>query len=209
MAVEVREKETAREIKKIERVTKGYRAFYVPVGNVFCWGVYKLVDGEPTRERPLHVYKPTEGYEHMAYSTPWWCPEEKIQEVKDKVPDGFKLCVGKKGGGTPDCPHVIETEYQERRLNGRWHINTKGVPALVGDVLIWLEIEDTDIANKSLINNTAIPCYVSCDIERYNNDKFYKQIYEKANYYFMYYYVHSKPYDTSPVAFSEIELFNL
>lgn len=184
-------------VRHVDRHRFGLRGWYVPVGNVFCWGAYKLIDiSKASIEMPLHTYTPTKGYEHMAYSSPWWCPQEKINDIKLRVEElkGFELIVGE-GGGFKDYPMTITTEEDERKINGRWHINTKGVPALIGDILVWLEINDVDKANETLYKRSDIPCYIKCDIDKYNSNKFYQEVFEKANHYFMYYYINEKPYN--------------
>jgi len=179
-----------------DRERFGTRTFMLPVGNVFCWGVYKLIDeSQVSVDKPMHVYEPQESYYHMAYSSPWWCPQDKIQDIRDLVDelDGFSLNVGVLNGGNEYMPHVINDKDDERKLNGYWHVNTKGVSALVGDTLIWLTIDDVDKANKTLLKTTRIPCYIQVDINKYTNDSFYASIFDKANYYFMYYYTHEQP----------------
>lgn len=164
--------------------------FKLPVGNVFCWGTYKLIDEtKMSKAMPMHVYKPTEGYEHLAYSAPWWINKNFVKDIL--VPKGFKLHVGV---ALYNYPGVIDKE-NERCANGIFHVNTRGEEARDGDVLVYMTIEDVDEAQKYLVKNARVDCYVCPDLDLYSTNDFYKQVYDRANYYFMYYYINKTSLD--------------
>src|SRR5574343_1149256 len=144
----------------------------LPIGDVIMYGVYKNKDNK----EPLYVYEPTHNYTHIAQSQLWWCPVEDLDELESicRGWEGFKLCVGTTGHGTSDMPEVIEYEWQERRHGSQFTGSTKGQEALVTDVLVWLEITDTDKAYNYLQEHSDIPVAVRCDMYRYSTDERYK-----------------------------------
>lgn len=169
----------------------------MPVGDVLMWGVYKSVE-----HTPAYVYKATNGYEHLAQSANWWVSPAGVTALRKIVLDfdGFSLGVGEIGKGTPDTPEVIETEIQERK-NGRPHTtNTRGDEALVGYTLVWLDIDDTELAYHTLSIRTDIPVAPRCDVTRWNTDARYREVFDLVNEAFMYYFIHGKSLNVASVS---------
>ena len=171
----------------MDRPMKDYS---LPVGDVIMYGVYFNKD-----KTPQYVYQPTPEYKHIAESQTWWTPEDNVEKIKEiaKDFDGFELHVGKPGRGTREVPEVIDDDLQERRQGNMWTVSTKGVQALIGDVMVWLEITDVFKAKATLNRRTDIPCALRADMILYNSDKDYREVFDKANDYFMFYHQNNKP----------------
>lgn len=127
----------------------------------------------------------------------WWCPVEWLRHVErlcaEWVKNGFELHYGTKGCGSALVPEIIETESQERKQNGCYCRSTRGVEARIGDVLIWLEINDASKARAYMAVNTAIPVAVRCDVHKYMSDNEYRDAFDMSNSYFITYFVNKRP----------------
>lgn len=167
----------------------------LPIGDVIMYGVYKNKDNK----EPLYVYTETNNYAHIAQSQLWWCPFAELEELSDicKTWEGFKLCVGNRGHGTKDTPEVIEHEWQERRQDNQFTVSTKGDEALITDVMVWLDVIDTEKAYEYLQEHSDIPVAIRCDMYRYSTDERYKQVFDIANDYFIYYLYNERPKNIS------------
>lgn len=167
----------------------------LPIGDVIMYGVYK----NDHNQEPLYVYSPSNNYTHIAESRLWWVDLKDLEELrdlcKDWVDNGFTLGVGVVGRGSQDIPEVIEYEWQERRHGNRWVVSTRGDVALVDYVLVWLEINDTEKAYDYMTTHTDIPVAVRCDLNEYSNNDRYKQVFDIANNYFIYYFSNGRPKD--------------
>lgn len=167
----------------------------LPIGDVIMYGVYK----NDHNQEPLYVYSPSNNYTHIAESQLWWVDLKDLEELrdlcKDWVDNGFTLGVGVVGRGSQDIPEVIEYEWQERRHGNRWVVSTRGDVALVDYVLVWLEINDTEKAYDYMTTHTNIPVAVRCDLNEYSNNDRYKQVFDIANNYFIYYFSNGRPKD--------------
>ena len=157
--------------KRVEAI--GVRTdFRVPVGDVICYPI------SPQTQL-------------------WWCPEEKLSHVAALCAEwelnGFKLFVGKKGGGTWYSPEVIEELAQERKKNGRFSVSCKMVGAYVGDRLVWLEITDARKALAYMREHTNIPVAVRADGHKYGVDKQYTAAFDLANSLFIHYWANGRP----------------
>jgi hypothetical protein len=167
----------------------------LPIGDVIMYGVYK----NDHNQEPLYVYSPSNNYTHIAESQLWWVDLKDLEELRDLCKDwednGFTLGVGVAGRGSQDIPEVIEYEWQERRHGNRWVVSTRGDVALVDYVLVWLEINDTEKAYDYMTTHTDIPVAVRCDLNEYSNNDRYKQVFDIANNYFIYYFSNGRPKD--------------
>ena len=167
----------------------------LPIGDVIMYGVYK----NDHNQEPLYVYSPSNNYTHIAESQLWWVDLRDLEELrdlcKDWVDNGFTLGVGVVGRGSQDIPEVIEYEWQERRHGNRWVVSTRGDVALIDYVLVWLEINDTEKAYDYMTTHTDIPVAVRCDLNEYSNNDRYKQVFDIANNYFIYYFSNGRPKD--------------
>jgi hypothetical protein len=167
--------------------------FIIPVGDVIMADVYITENND----YPKYRYSPHKEYTCIAESRLWWCPEDKLDQVKmcaeKYTKNGFSFHVGRKGQGTYEFPEVIEYEDQERCVGSQWSVSTRGIEARMGDRLVWLDIEDTEKAYDFLKDNSDIPCAVRIDMERYTDDDRYAQVIDIANNYFIYYYTNDTP----------------
>ena len=167
----------------------------LPIGDVIMYGVYK----NDHNQEPLYVYSPSNNYTHIAESQLWWVDLRDLEELRDLcknwVDNGFTLGVGVVGRGSQDIPEVIEYEWQERRHGNRWVVSTRGDVALIDYVLVWLEINDTEKAYDYMTTHTDIPVAVRCDLNEYSNNDRYKQVFDIANNYFIYYFSNGRPKD--------------
>lgn len=156
--------------------------FRVPVGEVICWTT-------------------------NPQTSPWWCPEERLPYMKELSKDweanGFKMCVGTKGGGTWYMPEVIEEPAQERRRNGRFSVSCKMVGAYVGDRMIWLEITDAKKALAFMRTRTDVPMALRADGHKYGVDKTYTAAFDLANGLFVDYWRDGKPRTAEGESISE------
>ena len=151
----------------------------------------------------VNVVKPGTGPQYgttpecMWRSGVWWCPESKVDLVtslaKDWVENGFSLEWGKEGKGTHYEPEVIEYKDQERGKRLPKASSRKGVPAYVGDRMVWLEIVDPTMALEFMKTRSDIPTAIRYDAIRYQEDTLYKTAVDKANDYFITYYEDGKP----------------
>lgn len=171
------------------------RRLVLPVGDITMLGIYKS-----DTLTPRYKYTPTEGYKHLAASEPWWVDEDLISELigvaYPYTSSGFKLCCGDREGVTEGDtkPGVILYDHQERggRM-GHYGQSSRMEKAVVGDVLVWLEIEDTEKAYKVLMERSDIPCAVVCDMHKYSFDDRYKQVFDIADRYFIHFYQFKRP----------------
>lgn len=156
--------------------------FRVPVGEVICWTT-------------------------NPQTSPWWCPEERLPYMKELSKDwednGFKMCVGVKGGGTWYMPEVIEEPAQERRRNGRFSVSCKMVGAYVGDRMIWLEITDAKKALAFMRKRTDVPMALRADGHKYGVDKTYTAAFDLANGLFVDYWRDGRPRTAEGESFTE------
>ena len=156
--------------------------FRVPVGEVICWTT-------------------------NPQTSPWWCPEERLPYMKELSKDwednGFKMCVGAKGGGTWYMPEVIEEPAQERRRNARFSVSCKMVAAYVGDRMIWLEITDAKKALAFMRTRTDLPMALRADGHKYGVDKTYTAAFDLANELFVDYWRNEKPRTAEGESFTE------
>ncbi len=163
-----------------------YDKFMYPIGNTI--NVVKPGTG-PGTGRPI---------ECMWRVDTWWCPPHKLKEVSERAKvweeNGFMFYVGTEDGGTDRRPHVIMDESQEHGRNKRYCPNRKLVPALIGDVMVWLEIKDPQKALRFMEKRTDIPCAVVYDYFLYEEDNVYRQAVDKALQYFIHYFEYGEPY---------------
>lgn len=196
---------------KLHRVGRkrgyGLDKFMIPVGDVIKYGVYRKVydDGRVTYTR-----KPEYGAVHLAESRVWWCPQDKVKYVEELAEpftqDGaFTFHVGEAGKELGGLPQMIEDDEDERKVGGNFTCNTKMVPALKSDVLVWLEINDAEKALAILDRHSALPCAVVCDAVRYAEDDVYRQAFDIANEYFIQYFTTGETVSTSNTPVSEEE----
>lgn len=147
-------------------------AFMIPVGNVI------MKDTCPT-------------------SKLWWCPPERIDNVKAQaqvfIENGFTFHVGEEGNGTFYEPEVIEQESQRRGHGMPYSPSGKLIPALIGDKMVWLEIQDVEKAYNILQKRSDVPCAIRCDVIKYSYDNRYKEVFDIANDYFIHYWLYNKP----------------
>lgn len=166
--------------------------FVIPVGDVLCYGV---------------TNKEGESY---AVTKLWWINEEHKPQIEELcepwIANGFELYYGVTGGGSKDCPAVIEDEEQQRGINMPYCMSSREVGAYVGDTLIWLELVNPDKAYDYMLKHSNIPVAVQCDIVRYNSDERYRQVFDIANAYFQYYYVNRKPKDIKKSKLTEKDM---
>jgi len=156
----------------------GKRALILPVGDI-------LMKGQPDRER-VEL---------------WWCPLEHVDTVVKlmSVFDGCSAGIGEEGNGTDYMPEIIQEEHQERKRNGCFTPSCRMDEALIGDKLIWMNIDDSEKAIKSFKTHTAVPCPIRIDVIRYNDDDRYKEACTIGNKLFTYYYKNTRPYDNSAI----------
>lgn len=166
--------------------------FVIPVGDVIMGGV-----------------QDREG-NSCAVTQLWWINPDRVPEIKELcepwIENGFTLHFGAPGEGSEQCPYIIIDEEQQRGRNMAYSASSRGVGAYIGDVLVWLELTNPDKAYDYMLKHANIPVAVRCDIYKYTDDERYKQVFDIANSYFQFYYVHRHPKNVRKTTTSEKEL---
>ena len=71
--------------------------------------------------------------------------------------------------------------------------------------MVWFEIRDTEKVYKYLQKHSDIPCALRCDMLKYSKDERYREVFDKCNKYFQYYYVNKSPLNLTKTTKSEKE----
>lgn len=118
----------------------------------------------------------------------WWCPPQKLDEVREKcrdwVENGFILWEGE----------PLEDDLCGRGKDFTYSPSSKLMEARRGDIEVRLIINDPYKALEFMRRRSDIPVApVDVDLIRYTEDDTYKQAVDLAITYFKYYFQYGKP----------------